>query len=343
MDLELIYQDLKKIITKIDFSKLWKNFKPLKFAIYNETQCFFDGNYIEKTDAFLANTSIKYNDEFIAIYQVTGKEDIEILASLIIHEMFHAFQNLNNESRFSNEIEAVYKYSYTTENLSIKHEENLLIAALIKKYNKRDFLKLLQYRKYRYSHFNYEYNYEIAVEQIEGTARFVELSALQQISQEKYQLSLNKMINDICDYNMLFPIRIVSYSIGALLFKILKDNCLHDFENFNDEPTYITLIKNIQEDKCSILNSQIEKKLKDYYHETSLIIENALSKGDCLVKGTYKLIGLNVYDARYYNSFIVSNYFVMYEHNNIKEVKYSDSNFVIELDENKKITRIIEV
>lgn len=343
MDLELTYIKIKNIIEKIDFSQLWKGFKPLKFALYNENECFFDGKYIEKTDEFIANTSINYNDEYIAIWNISGNEDIEILASKIIHEMFHAFQNINNESRFPNEIEAIYKYSYTTENLSIKNEENLIIASLIKNFNEEDYQKLLQYRRYRYSHFKYEFDYEVSVEQIEGTACFVELNALKQISKEKYKFSLNKMLEEICDYKNLFPIRIISYSIGALFFKLLKDNHLADFEFFDDEPTSITFIKNVKKIKCSISNNQIEKMIKDYNQETSLIINNALSNGRCIIEGEYNLLGLDVYDTRYYNSFIVSNYFVMYEYNGITEVKYSDYNFVIELNKNKKIIKILEI
>lgn len=335
MDLELIYKNLEKIISNIDFSRLWKNFTPLKFAIYNETECFFDGNYIEKTDEFIANTSIKYNGEFIAIYNVSEDEDIEILASLIIHEMFHAFQNINHESRFANELEAIFTYKYSTENLSIKHEENLLIASLIKNFNRTDFQKLISYRKYRHTHFTYEYEYEVAIEQIEGTARFVELNALQQISKEKYEFTLNKMIENICNCNMLFPIRIVSYSIGALFFKILKDNHLYEFEFFNDEPTSTSLIKTGKEMNLSFCNKQIKENLENYYKETSSIIDNVLTNGHCIEKGIFKLRGLNIYDARYYNSFIVSNYFIMYECNDNLETKYTDSYFVIELNDNK--------
>ena len=58
MDLEKLYYEVKSYIDIVDFSKLWRDFEPLKFALYSDDQCFFDGAYIEKTDAFLANTSI---------------------------------------------------------------------------------------------------------------------------------------------------------------------------------------------------------------------------------------------------------------------------------------------
>ena len=67
MDLKKLYYQVKSYIDIVDFSKLWRGFEPLKFALYSDNECFFDGAYIEKTDAFLANTSILYNGEWIAI------------------------------------------------------------------------------------------------------------------------------------------------------------------------------------------------------------------------------------------------------------------------------------
>ena len=129
--LEERYYIIKKYIEKVDFDLLWKGFKPLKYALYNETECFYDGKYIEKSADFLANTSIKYNGEYIAIWNVMEDLDPIILTSKIIHEMFHGFQNINGESRFPNELEALFNYKYDDENLSIKLEEAKLTLKLL--------------------------------------------------------------------------------------------------------------------------------------------------------------------------------------------------------------------
>ena len=94
--LDEMYFAVESYLSKINFDKLWKGFKPLKFALYNNDECFFDGKYIEKNENFLGNTSINYNGEMIAIWNVM--EDISpiILCSKIIHEMFHGFQYMNN-------------------------------------------------------------------------------------------------------------------------------------------------------------------------------------------------------------------------------------------------------
>ena len=71
MNLESLYFEVKKYIDQVDFSKLWRGFEPLKFALYTERECFFDGAYIEKSDAFLANTSILCLSEVVLKLQQT--------------------------------------------------------------------------------------------------------------------------------------------------------------------------------------------------------------------------------------------------------------------------------
>ena len=50
MNLALIYQEIEKRVSKVDFSALWKGFVPLKFAVYTDIECYFDGHYIDKTE-----------------------------------------------------------------------------------------------------------------------------------------------------------------------------------------------------------------------------------------------------------------------------------------------------
>jgi hypothetical protein len=48
--LESLYYEIEALISKVDFEKLWCGFYPLKFALYNADEYFFNGRYIEKTD-----------------------------------------------------------------------------------------------------------------------------------------------------------------------------------------------------------------------------------------------------------------------------------------------------
>ena len=130
MELKTLYEQIAEIIGTVDFSRLWSGFHPLKFALYDDERCFFDGRYIEKTAAFCANTAIEYAGEPIAIWNVSQKIDPRILASKMIHEMFHAFQMEKGESRFPDEMDALKRYRYDPINLSAKLRENGMMAKL---------------------------------------------------------------------------------------------------------------------------------------------------------------------------------------------------------------------
>ncbi|MBQ8599699.1 MAG: hypothetical protein IJ411_06275 [Oscillospiraceae bacterium] len=341
MDLKALYVEIWDRIQQVDFSQLWKGFYPLKFALYNEDHCFFNGAYVEKTDDFLANTSIRYQGEYIAIWNVNAPVDPDILASKIIHEMFHAFQNIHGEQRFPNEMDALLRYHYSVENLSIKAEENRLLFSLMHRFDRENFQKLLSLRNYRRIHFSYEYLYEAAVEQIEGTATYVELSVLKQLSLEKYQLRIDQILNKLNDPNNLFPIRILSYEIGALLCLVLKENQWMDFEFFSEELFAVKLLHTVPGSETVRADEKISQMIHTYFSETASIIEQAQNCGVCIAEGDIDLLGINIYDARWLKPYIYSRYFVRYA---IKgNIRTGNGNFVIELDDTGKAIRIFQL
>ena len=77
--LDRIYAEINDKLKKLDFQKLWPGFSPLKYALYNDSECYFNGEYIPKTDDFCANTAIHFNGEVIAIWQLKEETDIDIL------------------------------------------------------------------------------------------------------------------------------------------------------------------------------------------------------------------------------------------------------------------------
>lgn len=341
MELLSRYNELKAIIDRVDFSRIWRGFKPLGFALYDDESCCFEGKMIEKTAGFLANTAIVFNGEHIAIWNLKEHTDADILASKLIHEMFHVFQSMNNESRWPNELEALSRYRCDTRNLSIKSLENRLIAMLAERFDTAEFERLLGLRRMRCDNFGYEYGYEAAVEQIEGTARYVELCALKQISREKYEQSLASVKRSICDTANIIPIRVISYEIGALLLSILKEYELADFEDFCDTPFAMSLIDDKASADADYADKAIETLVESYYAETRRIISGAKERADCVDEGAFKLLGVNVYDARYSDGCIVSTSFVMYEDEGRERVQYGD--FVIELNERGGIKRILRM
>lgn len=337
MNLEKLYYEVKGYIDRVDFSKLWCGFEPLKFALYSADECFFNGEYVAKTDEFLGNTAISYKGEMIAIWNVSEDMNTVILASKMIHEMFHGFQGLNNESRFPDELDALYNYKYSDENLSLKLEENRLIAKLVESFDAKKLDRLLTIRKYRYNRFSYESHYEACIEQIEGTAQFVELKALKQLSYELYREKLSTLAKRITVKENLLPIRIACYDIGALLLLILNENGIGYESGFVDTPFSESLVADAEE-YASRIELTMGKVIDGYYEKADAIISEAISNGDVVSECTSNILGVNVYNAVYYNNHIITRYFVMYGDVNSPKIEYGD--FVIETDEPKKMSRL---
>ena len=337
-DLKALYSDVKACVDKVRCEELWQGFRSLRFALYNDSECFFDGNYVEKTEQFLANTAIEYNGEWIAIWYVSGESDPEILASKMIHEMFHGFQNMNCESRFPNELSALYRYQYNVENLSVKLAENRLIAELTHSFSGEKLEQLLRYRKYRCEHFKYEFLYESEVEQIEGAANYVELQALKCLSQEKYLRKLERMTQNITQPNNLLPIRVVSYDIGALLLHVLKENAIPVEQEFGDATFSEYLIENVNKAERCDVDERVVRCVESYFSSAQEKIDRATANGNAVVECESRLLGVNVYDAVYLNGYMISTYFVMYGDETAPNIEYGD--FVIETPEEGVVTKI---
>ena len=74
----------------------------------------------------------------------------------------------------------MFEYHYSTENLSAKLQEAELMRTILVG-REKNFSELLSIRKLRKNLFPRQYDYESRVEQIEGTANYVELLALMRI------------------------------------------------------------------------------------------------------------------------------------------------------------------
>ena len=337
MDLEKLYHEVKSCIDKVDFSKLWRGFEPLKFALYTDNECFFDGTYIEKTDAFLANTSVCYNGEWIAIWNVQEEMHPIVLASKIIHEMFHGFQMMHQDSRFPDELDALYHYKYEEGNLDLKLKENHLLCSLLTQFDKEMFEEFLQIRKYRFDAFPYAYHYESCIEQIEGTANFVELHCLKQLSAERFEKKLSAMREKIINPGNLLPIRVVCYDIGALLLYVMTENQIAFEDGFSSAAFSEAMISDV-EGKAQSPEYSTKELLNGYYAKARETIHKAI-EGNKLISDTpCDLLGVNVYNAVFCDNHIISQFFVMFGSKDHPQIEYGD--FVIETNKDKKATKI---
>ncbi|MFA5432414.1 MAG: hypothetical protein WC319_06020 [Candidatus Paceibacterota bacterium] len=335
------YRRIEYLLSTIDFSLLWPNFIKYPFALYDDTNVVFEDAIFAKTNDFIGNTSIMFQNRNTAIWNMNEDIDEEVLTSKIVHEMFHAFQNDNHENRYPKEIEALYKYQYDIHNLSNKFNENKLIVSLSHHFTTENFTNLLNMKSQRNKINPYEFSYEAKVEQIEGTAQYVELKALESLNIVKAEKLFERLCNNVVNPKNLFPIRIISYDCGALYIKLLIDNRIPFESGFSNTTINEQLVASLKPILTEVIdNPEIKMIYDSYSEETKRLIKDALTLGKVVAKGNYKLIGVNVYSARYDNNCIYSEYFVAYEDEVKDNVLYG--NYVIKMHKDR-ITEIYQV
>ena len=341
-NLEALYNRVTEAISKVDFTKLWEGFKPLKFALYNETECFFDGHYVEKTADFCANTAIEYQGEVIAIWNVEQEMPTPLFASKIIHEMFHAFQDRQGWDCWAKEMEALYKYKYSEENLNIKYRENKLLLELLEGFDAEKFKELLSCRKYRSVKFPYEFSYECSGEEIEGSANYVEWQVLRQLDENEADKLIADMRKTMLQPEYFFPIRISGYYTGALLI-----NAMIQAGGYDYGPKKRPVIKQILEslDSVNSVNIGTEEEQRtvseafsSFMAESKRIIETSVEVDEVVLTGPVEMGSVNIYDARYYNGYLTSRFFLMYFENGEKKV--IRDNYVIKMKDEKTIDKV---
>ena len=146
-----VYADVNNILNKIDFNELFTGFHKYKFALYNRAEIAIDGYIIPYQEEFKSNTSIFYKGEYIAIWnmELDNVEDIEILAYCLVHEMFHCYQEDNNEKRYPNDMELL-NYPDDIDNYLGKYNENLYLSDA---YELHDIKQLHKFFQIRDNHF----------------------------------------------------------------------------------------------------------------------------------------------------------------------------------------------
>lgn len=341
--LKHLHQELSHRINQLDFATLWPGFHPYKFAVYQDHHVCLDGTIIDHTDAFLANTAIRYEGDMIAIWRIANEDiDLDVLTSKIIHEMFHAFQMDHGESRFPNEIEALMRYQYDPLNLAQKMKEHQLMRALLKRHDMDMMNELLQSRKRRQMAFPYEYLYEANVEQIEGTAHYVELMVLKALSPSRYQNRIGETIKRITTPESLVPIRMISYDIGAILILLCRDYDISFDAGFASEPIAVMVIKDVNMTKAIQTDTkEMASIIVSSQQHTKAIIHDAIQHNDIVLEGCFELAGINIYDAKYDHPYATSTYFLAYVDEGIQKVLNGD--FVVQLDEEMKIRKAYRI
>jgi len=323
MDIKATYNHVKKAIGGLDFNQLWPGFKAYNFALYDQEKVILNHREIPIDDRFIGNTAIEFEGELIAIWQLNEDLNIDLLVTKMIHEMFHAFQNESKDPRFPNEMQAITQYQYNLEQLNVKLAEHKQIVSLIGDFDKDMFEELLRYRYHRKTHWPYEYAYESQIEVIEGMAQFVELKALKILNKDLYDQSLKRIMTRIVNPTKFFPIRIISYDVGTLLLVLMTENDLKTPYHLDTQKTLLD--DYISDDLRHQISLEMDKYMRQAYEADKEMIQKVLNQTlknqEPIDEGPMVVKALNIYNARYYKGYVMSQYFIIIEE---KGLMYGD-------------------
>ena len=313
MELADTYRQIEARLDQLDFAALHRGFSRFPFSLYRDNQAFFQGEYMDRPENFLGNTSVQYNGADTAIWELTDSAaDLDVLTSKIVHEMLHAYQHASGESRWANEREALVKYRYDEKNLSARLAEAELMQKCLSGDDPDAFSALLSLRKARMTHFPYAYDYEARIEQIEGTAQFVELSALNQLNPEKAEKRWAETISQLRSPAWYFPARAITYTSGAAFLACLKKYTDFDTDAFTDTPFSVAAIEKAAVCPLPDCDGQIEACLADWKKRLQATVEKALEKNEIVLQGENRMVGWNVYDASWDGTYAVLTAFLAY-------------------------------
>lgn len=224
MTLHEIYLQVHSRLETIDFGSLFAGFHIYKFAIYNSSEICLDGEMIPYQSNFRGNTSLEYNDEYIAIwnYELDPIEDMSRLAYCMVHEMFHCCQNENHEGRFPSDL-ALLNYPDDLFNFTRKHNENRFLADAYTNGSFESFRMFVCIRNQRAKQYPCMLAQEFKAETLEGMAEYVGLKALRLLDRKKFEETVSDYTEKLLgEGNLLFDVRRMSYYSGAVFFLCME-------------------------------------------------------------------------------------------------------------------------
>ena len=324
-----LYHKISQILDGLDFDSLWNGFHRYDFALYDQKGVILKNKYFPHNNRFVGNTAIKFNGKYTAIWNISDYdgEDIEELASNIVHEMFHAFQQEKNEERFPNDL-VMLDYPNNVVNYQIKWDENNCLAKIFQTddmvQKKRLFTQFISMREKRASIIGNIILQEYLTETAEGMAEYVGTKALQQISLDKYNARVAKYCQALQTLDIdLFNIRRISYYSGAL-FALAAEELNHPVghEVRKTTTTFFELLaSNFSQVEFDCTYNEEVSSLFDAYVKTKQNkIDSYLSEHKERVTGDFVICGYDPMNMTKNSNLILCEHFVKLKDNSTSEI-----------------------
>ncbi|MBP3487274.1 MAG: hypothetical protein J6K53_02655 [Roseburia sp.] len=347
-DIRTLYAAVEERMKEIDFEALWKGFHRYGFALYTKDVVYLKEREIPWDERFLANTTITFEGRQLAIWNIgeelsvggessaewessakrefsTKREfitvenspenrfDVDILTAGMVHEMFHAFQMEQGETRFPDDIEAL-DYPMETDNFRIKYVENKVLAQTLDTADKKECRELLRefltLRQARLQSFGSKICYEDGVETVEGMAEYVGTIALYMLSPQKYRARVAAYQSRLRQLSQdMFDVRNQSYYVGTLLLLAAKEAGVPMVHEVGAERRFI---REILAERLSGQVDVMEEILSKRRHEREKVIRDFIEKASTEVTGDFEICGydpMNMFKVE--NQIYGSNFFAL--------------------------------
>lgn len=208
---------------RIDFDSLFPGFRRYRFALYTDETVCLDGEVRAWDERFRGNTSLLFEGEYIAIWNVGADpiEDMDMLACSLAHEMFHCHQNTLGESRFPSDL-TLLNYPEDAENFALKYQENCFLADAYEHSDAEAFGRFAAIRNRRFEKYPRMVREELKTETLEGVAEYISLKALESLSEDKFREKVRDYLKRIrSESELQFDIRRISYYTGTVFYLCL--------------------------------------------------------------------------------------------------------------------------
>lgn len=339
-----LYNLVEGILNKLDFDSLWKGFHLYPFALYDNKNVYLsDNRQIPYDNRFIANTTIEFEREHIAIWNVNDYAgDAEEVASELVHEMFHAYQMDNGEKRFPQDLE-ILNYPLNIESFEYKYVENVILAEAYQQKDiitKRELIsRFICIRYKREDLIGKMIELEYLTETAEGMAEYVGCMALKKINIEKYKKRMQEYIRVLSEKDsMLFDIRRISYYSGAIFLSVLKDVEIDFYHALDKEvkPVFRLVSENFPKiSNVEIkLDETIGRMANEYLKERDKQFQKFFEKEITKIETKGFIRGYDPMNMIKKENMILCTHFVMVQRVEEKEATFIQGPVVVELSEN---------
>ena len=221
------YDRVSSRLERVDMAALWPGFRRYPFALYDGRNACVAGEVLPRPEAFRGNTAIPWRDGYMAIWDIgqNPMADADALAAGLAHEMFHAHQLTLGETRFPDDLRLL-RCPPTAEALALRRREHRLLARAAEHPATTEeasglLAEVLALRRMREQCCPEDARQGFLAETVEGTAEWVGLSALAQLSPEKAAQRLQQVATRMTDAGLhQLDTRRVSYDSGVCLLSL---------------------------------------------------------------------------------------------------------------------------